>query len=199
MNVRTCALLAGLLVVAVLAIPLRGIAADPPAGPTRVYILNGFDPLRAGGVGRLADRLRGSGYPDTRVGGWYRARAFEREIRAAHAADPTARFAIIGYSAGAYPTRAMANRLVRDGVPVAVVGYVGGDYLRNDARSRVPGAGRVVNVTGDGYLLTGRNLLFNGTDLPGAQNLRLSGTSHFGLPTHPDTFDTLYAALHNGN
>src|SRR6185312_296250 len=97
---------------------------------------NGFDPRGGGGVGRLADRLRGGGFPNTRVGGWYRARAFEREIRAAHAADPTAQFAIIGYSAGAYPTRAIANRLVRDGVPVAVVGYVGGDYLRDNTGSR---------------------------------------------------------------
>ena len=34
--------------------------------------------------------------------------------------------------------------------------------------------GRVVNVTGNGYLLTGRNLFWNGTELTGAANGRLA-------------------------
>lgn len=89
-----------------------------------------------------------------------------------------------------------ANRLIRDGVPVAVVGYVGGDYLSDSPATRVAGAGRVVNVTGDGHLLTGRNLFFNGTDISGARNLRLAGTDHFSLLRHPDTVAALEAELH---
>ena len=50
-------------------------------------------------------------------------------------------------------------------------------------------------MTGDGYLLTGRNLLFNGAEVHGAWNVRLAGTSHFNLPTHPRTFAVLHAAL----
>ncbi len=176
-------------------------AAEPPApvgtvaGHVHVYILDGFDPIGASGVTQLGEQLRNAGLPATQVGGWYRAWAFEREIRALHAADPTARFALIGYSAGTYAARAAANRLIRDGVPVAVVGYIGGDYLRDTEETRVVGARQVVNVTGDGYLLTGRNLLFNGTDVTGARNVRLVGTRHYSLPTHPDTFAKLYSAL----
>jgi hypothetical protein len=160
-----------------------------------VYILDGMNPLGRGGVNELAAYLRQAGFPRTRVGGWYSGAAFEREIRATFAFDPTARFAVIGYSAGSYAARSLANRLVRDGVPVAVVGYIGGDYLRDTPRTRVPGAARVVNVTGDGLPLTGRNLLFNGTEVTGAANLRLAGTGHFGLATDPRTFAALSAAL----
>ncbi len=39
---------------------------------------------------------------------------------------------------------------------VSMVGYIGGDYLRNST-SDTPGGVRVVNVTGDGFLPTGRN------------------------------------------
>ena len=102
---------------------------------------------------------------------------------------------MIGYSAGSYKARALANRLVQSGVPVGVVGYIGGDYLRDTAETRVPGAGLVVNITGDGFLLTGRNLMFNGTAVSGAWNVPLTGTAHYDLPVHPRTFATLYSAL----
>lgn len=182
-------------------IPTRTTSARAPAvagparGPLRVYVLDGVDPLGLAGTRGLADRLRRAGFPDTHYAGWLRAGRVEREIRAAHAADPAARFAVVGYSAGVYTARNMANRLTRDGVPVAVVGYVGGDYLSDTDRSRAAGVGRVVNVTGDGHPLTGRNLFFNGTDLTGARNLRLAGTGHFDLPGHPDTLATLEAEL----
>jgi hypothetical protein len=181
----------------------RAPAADEimpsAASRTYVYILDGVNPLRLAGTHRLADRLRQNGFQQVQVGGWYSGDRFEREIRAAHLADPSARFALIGFSAGSYTARSVANRLVQTGVPVAVVGYLGGDYLRDTAETRVPGAGRVVNVTGDGYVPTGRNLLFNGTDVSGAMNVRLAGTAHYDLPTHPRTFATLYAALSSGD
>lgn len=169
-------------------------SATPARGPLRVYVIDGADPLGFANTRGLADRLRGAGH-DTHYAGWLRTGKVEREIRAAHAADPSARFAVVGYSAGVYTARNLVNRLTRDGVPVAVVGYVGGDYLSDSPATRAGGAGRVVNVTGNGHPLTGRNLFFNGTDIAGARNMRLAGTGHFGLPGHPDTFAALEAEL----
>jgi hypothetical protein len=174
---------------------LGGPAGVAPRPNLRVYVIDGFDPAGLAGLRRLAARLRADGFPDTRYAGWLRAGQVEREVRAAHAADPSARFALVGYSAGAFAARNVANRLVRDGVPVAVVGYVGGDYLSDSAATRAAGVGRVVNVTGNGHPLTGRNLFFNGTDISGARNLRLAGAGHFALPTHPDTVAALEAEL----
>jgi hypothetical protein len=180
------------------------VAANSPAKPTalpstgarvRVYILDGFDPLGVANTGRLAERLQAAGFYHVTIGGWYSGASFEREIREIHTSDSGVRFAVIGFSAGTYAARALATRLVTFGVPVSVVGYIGGDYLTDSPETRVPGAGHVVNVTGDGYLLTGRNLFFNGTDVSGATNVRLPGTWHSWLPNHPDTVGALTAAL----
>jgi hypothetical protein len=180
--------------------PVAAVSPIPPslAKRTYVYILDGVNPLGLAGVQHLADRLQRAGFIHIRAGGWYSGDGFEREIRATHAADPSARFAVIGYSAGSYKARALANRLVRSRVPVAVVGYIGGDYLRDTSETRVPGAGLVVNITGDGFLLTGRNLMFNGIAVSGAWNVPLIGTAHYDLPTDPRTFTTLYSALAAG-
>jgi hypothetical protein len=161
---------------------------------TRVYVINGVDPFGWGGLAQMTERIRESGYPDTKFGSWYQILKFDREIRAAHRQDPGAQFVIIGYSFGVYRAKALANRLSRDGIPVAMVGYIGGDYLRNSTAAQQAGGPRVVNVMGDGYLLTGKNLFFNGTQLAGADNVRMPGVRHFSLPKQEQTL----AALVNG-
>src|SRR5205823_5905480 len=140
---------------------------------------------------------RDSGYPDTRFGRWYQSGRFEREIRQLHAQSPGTPVVIIGYSLGVYQAKAVANRLTRDGIPVAMVGYIGGDYLLNTQASRQYGDARVVNVTGDGYLLTGKNLFYNGTNLSGADNLRMPGVKHFDLPKQEQTFNALVNGLNS--
>jgi hypothetical protein len=178
------------------------VAAGVPAHTyaptsTRVYVINGVDPFGWGGLAEMTDRLRASGYPDTRFGGWYEVLRFDREIRAAHRQDPGAQFVIIGYSFGVYRAKALANRLSRDGIPVAMVGYIGGDYLRNSSTSQQATGPRVVNVMGDGYLLTGKNLFFNGTDLAGADNVRMPGIRHFSLPKQEQTLNALVNGIHS--
>jgi len=170
---------------------------SPAAAPAdlQIFLINGADPMRIAGMDKLLQRFQQSGYPNSRLNWWYEVGRVEREIRALHRADPTARFVLIGYSAGAYAAKGAATRLVRDGISVAMLGYIGGDYLRDTASTRVPGVGRIVNVTGDGYFLTGKNLFFNGTDIRGARNMRLAGTRHLALPNHPQTFAMLYEGV----
>ena len=67
---------------------------------------------------------------------------------------------------GTYQVRRIAERLGRDGIPVAVVGYVGGDFLSGSSAAWPTNVGRVVNITGNGYLLTGRNLIADGQKFP---------------------------------
>jgi len=162
---------------------------------TRVYVINGVDPFGWAGLSKMTDRIRESGYPDTKYGSWFQVLKFDREIRAAHRQDPSSQFVIIGYSFGVYRAKALASRLSRDGIPVAMVGYIGGDYLRNSSASQQAGGPRVVNVMGDGYLLTGRNWFFNGTDLDGADNVRMPGVRHFGLPKQERTLNALVSGI----
>lgn len=162
---------------------------------TFIFIVNGGDPFHFAEVEGLAKQFYQGGYQNTLVVEWHQSETLEREIRKAHQTDPYARFVLIGYSIGAYTVRTTASRMIRDGVPVALVGYIGGDYLQDNAETRLVGAGRVVNITGDGHMLTGRNLLFNGTEITGARNVRLNGIRHFNLPRHPQTFATLLEEL----
>ena len=182
--------------------PIRRSTVDETAelpatrdADTYVYIVNGLDPFHWANLKRLAERLRVSGFPNTKFGEYFDMPSFEAEIRKLRARDPYARIALIGYSAGCYPVIASAHRLLNDGIPVALVGYIGGDFLTDTPYNRPPNVTRVVNITGNGFLLSGHNLIWNGTDLQNASNLRLNGVSHFNLPGRPETFRVLYDAL----
>ena len=164
-----------------------------------VFVINGVDPLWMAGLQRLGNQIRQSGYPNTKTLVLHESSAVEREIRYRYRTNQNARFTLIGYSAGTYVVKSMAGRLTRDGVPVAMVGYLGGDYLRDSSATQLLGVGRVVNVTGDGYLLTGKNLLFNGTCISGARNVHLAGTRHFNLPNHPGTYAALIEGLNEAS
>src|SRR5262249_29336363 len=137
--------------------PVQSVMTTPPAvassiPETYVYVVRGVDPMGWSGVSGLANQIRAGGSPNTRYGFWYQMPQFEREIRQLYRQNPGIQVVLIGHSAGVYQVRAAANRLTRDGVPVSMVGYVGGDYLRDSSYTRVNGATQVVNVTGDGYL-----------------------------------------------
>lgn len=180
--------------------PVQSVTTTPPAvassiPETYVYVVRGVDPMGWSGVSGLANQIRAGGYPNTRYGFWYQMPQFEREIRQLYRQNPGIQVVLIGHSAGVYQVRAAANRLTRDGVPVSMVGYVGGDYLRDSSYTRVNGATQVVNVTGDGYLLTGRNLFFNGTNVTGADNVRMPGVRHFALPKRSETSGALLGGM----
>ena len=50
---------------------------------------------------------------------------------------------------------------------------------------------------GDGYLLTGKNLFFNGTNLAGADNVRMPGVRHFSLPKQEQTLTALVNGINS--
>lgn len=154
---------------------------------TYVYVVNGADVIHVAGMKKLADRIRRSGYPHTKFGEWYDMASFEAEFRKIRAECLNARVVLIGYDLGAYMVRAAANRLVRDGFPVAMVGYVGGEGLTNTEYSRPTGVPRVVNVTGKG-------LLMKATSLDGSANVNVPVMS-YSLPSRPETFHALYMGL----
>lgn len=162
---------------------------------TWVYVVNGMDPFHWAQLKQLADRLRLAGFPNTKFGEYYDMPAFEEEIKRIRCTKPHARIALIGYSAGSYTVLASTHRLLREGYTIDMLGYIGGDMLENTGYCRPPQVRHVVNITGNGFLLTGYNLVWNGTTLNNAANLRLRGVKHFDLPQHPETFRWLYDGL----
>jgi hypothetical protein len=182
--------------------PLFGRAPEPDPAlvarslpDTLIMVVNGGDPFHLAGSDQLVRKLQAAGYPQTRFAEWHQVQAIEDSLREVQRVSPQTRLVLIGYSLGAYRVRDLANEFLRDGIPVAMVAYVGADYLSDDPEAQLAGVPRVVNVTGDGHLLTGRNLFFNGTEVTGARNLRLAGTRHFDLLQHPDTFTVLVEEL----
>ncbi len=162
---------------------------------TVILVVNGGDPLHLADADAFARQFRTEGYPHAQVAEWHQEHAIEQAVREVHRDEPGARIVLIGYSLGAYCVRDIANRLNRDGIPIVMVGYIGADYLADTTDSRLEGVARVVNVTGDGHVLTGKNLFFNGTEVTGARNVRLAGTRHFDLLNHPEAFGVMLQEL----
>lgn len=166
-----------------------------PQDDTIVLVVNGGDPLHLAHADAFARQFRADGYPYTEVAEWHQEYAIEQAVREVHRDNPDVRIVLIGYSLGAYCVRDITNRLSRDDIPVLMVGYIGADYLTDSGDDRLEGISRVVNITGDGHFLTGKNLFFNGTEVSGARNFRLAGTRHFDLLNHPQTYGVLFEEL----
>jgi hypothetical protein len=154
---------------------------------TYVYVVNGSDVIHATGMKALACRLRLCGFVHTKFGEWYDMAAFECEYRKVRAEKLNARVVLIGYELGAYMVRAAANRLIKDGFNVDMIGYVGGECLTNNEYTRPADVGRVVNVIGKGILKAAPNL-------DGAANVRVDALT-FSLPCRPETFHALYLPM----
>ncbi len=159
-----------------------------------LFFINGVDRLYLGNLNSLCAYVRQLGFPHAQCGQMSQSRDYYYEIRRLHRADPQAKFVLLGFSAGAYLARNIAHSLQDEGIGVEVLIYIGGDALRNEDRSRPANARRIINITGHGYLLTGRNLFMNGEHIAGAENLRLP-VRHMALPSQAETISAVLRAL----
>jgi hypothetical protein len=159
-----------------------------------VFFVNGMDPLGAANLRGLAGYVQSQGFPHAWYGQMFQGGVLARRVREVRRQDPQAHFALVGFSAGTYVVRDAAQDLAQEGVRVDLLCYLGGDYLSNSASSRPANVGKVVNVTAHGFLLSGGDLLFNGTDIDGAVNVRVP-CRHMLLPSRRETIDVLLREL----
>jgi hypothetical protein len=161
-------------------------AREPKPGPARcqrdrvhVFVFNGNDPVALGDLTGLRDQLNACGYLKVNYGQLFHGGTFEAEARAVRCADPDARFVVVGYSFGAGTAEGMASRLAASGVPIDGLVEIAPVYLPWSA-SPVPVAGvaRRVVVT---PARIDPEVAF------GAEVVRVPGTGHFSVPTHPAT------------
>ena len=168
-----------------------------PSGPnggchqhTHVFFINGLDPLNLGNFYCLSQFVRTHGYPNTYFGQMpsnFRVRDKIKEIRRC---DADARIVLVGYSGGTYVVRTLAHDLQADGIDVDLLVYLGGDMIHNTTHRRPCNARRILNITGNGLLLTGGNLLWKGTTLDCAVNVRIP-VRHILLPSRRETIQLL--------
>ncbi len=160
----------------------------------QLFAINGMDPLYLGNLNGLCGCIRQLGFPNVRCCPASQCRALRAEIGERHRQAPACRVALLGYSLGAVRARDLCSDLNRDGVPVELLVYLGGDTIENVPASRPPNVAQVLNITGHGYLPRGGDLFYNGCHLDGATNRRLNAR-HMLLPTRPETVELLTLQL----
>ena len=169
---------------------------DERSGKDQVYIfaINGADPLCVGNLDGLCDYLREQGYTHTYFAQPYTRYWFANEISDVRRQDPEAKIVVIGYSWGCNEARSMVNRLNKDGIPVELLVYLGGDFIWNTRESSPPNVRRIVNVRGHGLLLLAG--LVDGANLEGARNEWID-SRHIELPSRRQTLELLTDELNN--
>lgn len=154
-----------------------------------IYLLNGNDPLNNGNLLGARDYLHARGFIKTSYGQQFHGPWFESEIRDIAAADPTARFVLVGFSAAAGPTNGLARRLTADGVHVDRLVYIDGALLFKDSDVVKPEkVTKWVNFHGDGHLVRPR-------PFDTAENVHVEGAWHFDMPTHPTVLKRILAEV----
>jgi hypothetical protein len=168
----------------------------PPEARERVhlFVINGLDPLYLGNLNGLCACMQQLGFANVHCGQLWQAAAFRDQIGAIRRADPQARIALLGYSAGANRVCRLAQELQTEGVAIDLLVYLGGDQIENTPACRPANVGQVLNITGHGFLLHGGDLFRHGADLDGARNERLD-TRHLLLPTRGETVELLAVHL----
>jgi pimeloyl-ACP methyl ester carboxylesterase len=159
-----------------------------------VFLINGLDPLYLANLNGLCAYLRALGFAQAEVGQMTSSSAFRDKIRQVRLSDPQARIALIGFSAGAYFAQGAVQTLKNENISIDLLIYIGADMIREGERAQPANVQRVVNITGHGFLLSGYDLFFNGTALPGARNVRLPAR-HFALPSRPETLQIVVEEL----
>jgi hypothetical protein len=161
---------------------------------THVYFVNGIDPFYVGNFNGLARQVQALRFCHCSCGQMHHTGHFRRDIRKVKQADPDARIVLVGYSAGANCVRDLAHELNRDGVPVDLLVYIGGDTVKNGPYSRPENTDRLLNLTGHGLIFGGRDLYFWGDEIDGATNYR-QDARHILLPSQAPTVESLLLQL----
>ena len=153
-----------------------------------IFIIHGTDPLDFANLNGLNAYLRDLGFRKTYLGQLYHRNDVTREVRRVHAADPEARFVLIGFSLGANMVRDVTQTVKPDGVHIDLLVYLGGNTLEDGPRDRPENCGRLINILAKGCI-------WNGTTFADGENIHLPDVFHFGSPMHPHTRELLAAEL----
>jgi hypothetical protein len=148
-----------------------------------IFLLDGLDPVQFCNFAGVHDYLISLGYHSTYHGELYHCFWFNSEIHRIHKEDPEARFVLVGHGVGAKLARSMAHDLQSENIAINLLVYVDGSWL-GSADDRPANVARVINARVSGSTLAG-------TDLPGADNVRLQGASTFSAATDRQTLDLL--------
>jgi hypothetical protein len=160
-----------------------------------VFFINGFDPLGSGNFRGVSEQVRQLGFLHVHYGQLYNQPFMKREVINIHQQDPQAKFVVVGYSFGANLAASLARAVQTEGVAIDLLVYLAGDTMSNSPKNRPDNARRIINITARGCVFLLGGVVWQGEDLDGANNLRLTGVSHGDVPTHEQTMQLLVEGL----
>jgi hypothetical protein len=154
-----------------------------------IYVVNGLDPLYWGDLTGLRDHIGRLGFANVQLCQCYEILGIQSEMRKLHHDDPAARFVLVGFSLGANAVHEIASGVQSDGVTVDLLVFLSGNHpVMPLPRHRPANVLRVVNVLASGVMKYAGERDY-------AENLRVDGTRHFTLPTHPVAIEALDRGL----
>jgi hypothetical protein len=149
-----------------------------------IFLLQGCDPLDWANLSGVVDHIHELGFIKIYCGAWYYGWHFEDEIRRIHREDPTARFVILGFYAGANAARDLADAVKPDHIPIDLLVYLGGVVLHESPNPHPENALKVLHIRGQDYLL-------NGKELDHVVNVRYPEVFNCGIPSDKRTLQLL--------
>lgn len=146
-----------------------------------VFIIHGWDPLDLAKLRGLKACCQSWGFSNTVLKQCYERKSICKEIAAIRACKPKARFALIGFSAGATVAREITHDLHHcQGIDVQLLIYLGGNLLGWHKENCPPYVERVIHVRSiDDCVLAPR--------IQGAEMHTIAPAWHFSSPYHPKT------------
>lgn len=151
-----------------------------------IFGVNGLNPLCTGNFNGLCQVIRRCGFENTSFDQLYTCDDIPCRIRDIRRRNPEARIVLIGFSLGCNSVRSMANELNAEGVPIDLMIYIVGDFIRNTPYSQPNNVQRLVNIRSRGLVLSGGDLFFNGADLDRARNHKMT-ERHIVVPSRRET------------
>jgi hypothetical protein len=153
-----------------------------------IFVINGLDPLDVSNLSGMCDHLRQLGYRNTHMDQMYQTPWVAEDIEEIHRADPSARFALIGFSLGSNLVQSVAHSVKEAGVTIDLMVYLSSNTVLPFSPERGDNVIRAVNITtGSGDA--------SDTVPAGVANVNLPDVWHFGSPSHPQTLQRLALEL----
>lgn len=161
---------------------LEPCLAVPQCSRDHVYVffVHGMDPFNYANLSGLVEHVQQLGFYKTYYGQLYHSIHFDHEIRRVFQKDPEARIVLVGYSFGANVVRNLAQSCARDGIPIDLLFYVGGNTLRNTPEDQPENCVEIVHILSSGWD-------WMGEPMDRAENINIPEVYHFGSITHPET------------
>ena len=153
-----------------------------------IFLFNGADPLEYGNLSGVRDYLNQIGFAKTYYGQIYHAEWCFEEMKRIRAANPEARFVVIGFDFGAETAKILVQKAALGGIATDLLCYLEPKGIGMETGVAHSKLSRILTIQA--------SRLFGVPTAPvGSETVQLTSTTRYGVPTHPATLARLTEEL----